>query len=148
MHSNELLSSYFYININRNQMKTKALIAILALFIGSFVTLMAQGPIETNSKEVSAMLKKDKKLVVLDVRTAGEFQAGHVKGALNIDITQQGALEKINKLDRKAKYIVYCRTSRRSKIAVDHMVKNGFKTVYQMMDGFSGWTANNLEVAK
>ncbi|HEY9123696.1 MAG TPA: rhodanese-like domain-containing protein [Bacteroidales bacterium] len=129
-------------------MKIKALIAIVTLFISTFATLTAQSPIETNSKEVSTMLKKDKKLVVLDVRTAGEFQAGHVKGAVNIDVTQQGALEKINKLDRKARYIVYCRTSRRSKIAVEHMIQNGFKTVYQMMDGFSGWTANNLEVVK
>ncbi|HOT13365.1 MAG TPA: rhodanese-like domain-containing protein [Bacteroidales bacterium] len=129
-------------------MKIKALIAIVTLFISTFATLTAQSPIESNSMEVSTMLKKDKKLVVLDVRTAGEFQAGHVKGAVNIDVTQQGALEKINKLDRKARYIVYCRTSRRSKIATDHMVQNGFKTVYQMMDGFSGWTANNLEVVK
>jgi rhodanese-related sulfurtransferase len=28
------------------------------------------------------------------------------------------------------------------------MVKNGFKTVYQMMDGYAGWTENNLETKK
>jgi rhodanese-related sulfurtransferase len=129
-------------------MKIRALIAVITLFISSFATLNAQSPIETNSKEVSAMLKKDKKLFVLDVRTADEFNAGHIKGAINIDIKQDYALAKIDKLDHNAKYIVHCRTNHRSKIAVDHMVKNGFKTVYQMMDGFNGWAANNLEVVK
>ena len=129
-------------------MKIKALIAIAALFISLFATLTAQSPIETNSKEVSAMLKKDKALVVLDVRTADEFNAGHIKDAINIDIKQSDALSKIDKLDHNAKYIVHCRTNHRSKIAADHMVQHGFKTVFQMMDGFNGWAANNLEVAK
>ncbi len=103
---------------------------------------------EVNSKEVSTMLQKDKKLVVLDVRTADEFNEGHIKGAINIDIRQPDAFSKIDKLDHNAKYIVHCRTNHRSKIAVDHMVQSGFKTVYQMMDGSIGWFQNGLPVVK
>jgi rhodanese-related sulfurtransferase len=33
-------------------------------------------------------------------------------------------------------------------MAVETMVKSGFKTIYQMMDGFSGWTASGLPVTK
>jgi rhodanese-related sulfurtransferase len=47
-----------------------------------------------------------------------------------------------------AKYIVYCRTKRRSKIAVDHMIQNGFKVVFQMTDGYIGWSQNNLAIEK
>lgn len=94
------------------------------------------------------MLQKDKKWIVLDVRTADEFKDGHIKGAINIDIKQPDALSKIDKLDHNAKYIVHCRTSHRSKLAVDHMVQSGFKTIYQMMDGFNGWSQNNLSMEK
>jgi len=50
------------------------------------------------------MLQKDKKLVVLDVRTSDEFREGHIKGAINIDIKQPDALSKIDKLDHIRTY--------------------------------------------
>jgi rhodanese-related sulfurtransferase len=108
----------------------------------------AQNKIEVNSKEVNSMLQKNKKLVILDVRTADEFNAGHIQGAINIDIRQPNSLNTIDKLDHNAQYIVHCRTNHRSGIAVEHMVQSGFKTVYQMMDGFNGWIQNGLPVKK
>jgi phage shock protein E len=129
-------------------MKFKNLLLTIFIIITSVTGLHAQSAIGIKSAEANAMLKKDSKIVILDVRTADEFNAGHLKGAINIDIRQPDALSKIDKLDHKAKYIVHCRTNRRSQTAVDHMVKNGFKTVYQMMDGYAGWTENNLETKK
>jgi len=129
-------------------MNIKHFIIIVILLLSSLTAINAQNKIEVNSKEVNTMIQKDKKLVVLDVRTADEFKDGHIKGAINIDIKQPDALSKIDKLDHNAKYIVHCRTNHRSKIAVDHMVESGFKTVYQMMDGSTGWFQNGLPVVK
>ena len=129
-------------------MKFKNIAAVSSLLISSLAGIQAQSKIEINSKEVSTMLQKDTKLVVLDVRTPEEFNEGHIKGAINIDIKQPDALNKIDKLDHNVKYIVHCRTNHRSKIAADHMVQNGFKTVYQMMDGITGWNENKLPVLK
>ena len=129
-------------------MKFKFIALILVLILSSFTSIDAQNKIEVNSKKVNKMIRRDKKLIVLDVRTAEEFNEGHIKGAINIDIRQPDALEKIDKLDHNAKYIVHCRTNHRSKTASDHMVQSGFKTVYQMMDGMTGWNQNKLHVVK
>lgn len=129
-------------------MKTKLLLPVLALLFCSFTTVMAQTKVEVNSKQVNSMLQKDKKWIVLDVRTAEEFNSGHIKGALNIDIRQPDAFSKIDKLNKNAKYIVHCRTNHRSGMAVEHMLQSGFKNVYQMMDGWSGWSSNNLPTQK
>ena len=129
-------------------MKTKILIPVLLLFLSTFAVLDAQTKKEVNSKQANTMLQKDSKLLVLDVRTPEEFKEGHIKGAINIDIRQEDAFSKIDKLNRNSKYLVYCRTNHRSGMAVDHMLKSGFKTVYQMMDGFPGWAANNLPSEK
>ena len=129
-------------------MKTKLLLPVLALMLCSFSTITAQTKVEVNSKQVNAMLQKDKKWIVLDVRTAEEFNSGHIKGAVNIDIRQPDAFSKIDKLNKNAKYIVHCRTNHRSGMAVEHMMQSGFKNIYQMMDGWSGWLSNNLPVQK
>ena len=126
-------------------MKLKHILAFIFLTLFAF-SINAQQVTPINSTDVQAKLKKEKNWVILDVRTAEEFKDGHIKGAINIDIKQSDALAKIDKLDHNAKYIVHCRTNHRSKIAVDHMAQSGFKTVYQMMDGYSGWAANNLPV--
>jgi phage shock protein E len=129
-------------------MKTKLLLPVLALLFCSFATITAQTKVEVNSKQVNSMLQKDKKWIVLDVRSAEEFNSGHIKGALNIDIRQPDAFSKIDKLNKNAKYIVHCRTNHRSGMAVEHMMQSGFKNIYQMMDGWSGWSMNNLPVQK
>jgi phage shock protein E len=129
-------------------MKIKILIPVLFMFFSIGTTLEAQNKTEVNSLQANTLLQKDSKLIVLDVRTAEEFKEGHIKGALNIDIRQEDAFRKIDKLDKNAKYLVYCRTNHRSGMAVDHMIQSGFKHVYQMMDGFPGWAANKLAVQK
>jgi rhodanese-related sulfurtransferase len=127
-------------------MKLKILtIAVLVFLSGS---LLAQTPQlkQITSKEAVKMLNKN--IVVLDVRTADEFNQGHIKGAINIDIKQANAFDKISKLNPEATYLVHCRTSHRSTNAVDYMLTKGFKKIYQMIDGYSGWSQNNFPVTK
>ena len=128
-------------------MKLKIILPVLMLLLVSFSNLSAQRT-QLNSPEIKEVLKKNKAIVVLDVRTPEEFAAGHLKGAQNIDIRQQDAYSKLDKLNPKTTYLVYCRTNHRSGMAVDYMMQKGFKNVYQMMDGFPGWAANNFAYEK
>lgn len=112
------------------------------------MSVHAQNSIEVNSEKVNSMLQKSNRWVILDVRTAEEFNQGHIKGARNIDIRQPESFGIIDKLNHDSNYIVHCRTNHRSKIAVDYMTKNRFKNVYQMMDGMNGWIQNNLPTEK
>jgi len=128
--------------------KVNKILPVLILLVSMTAFLEAQTKKEVNSKVVSVVLQKDRSLVVLDVRTADEFKEGHIIGALNIDIRREDAFARIDKLNRNVSYIVYCRTNHRSGMAVDHMMKSGFKKMYQMMDGFPGWVENKLPVQK
>jgi phage shock protein E len=67
--------------------------------------------------------------VVIDVRTPQEFQGGHVQGALNLphdSIAQDIAKAKVNKDDH---VILYCRSGRRSEIALGTLKGLGFSNV-------------------
>jgi rhodanese-related sulfurtransferase len=64
--------------------------------------------------------------VLLDVRTAGEFSAGTIPGALNLDIMSASFSQKIKQLDKNATYFVFCRSGNRSAQACQIMHKMGY----------------------
>ena len=66
---------------------------------------------------------------IIDVRTPAEFAAGHIAGAQNIDVEAGDFAEKISTLDKKAPYLLYCRSGRRSAIAAEEMAKAGFTDI-------------------
>lgn len=68
----------------------------------------------------------DEDVVFVDVRTDGEFAAGHVAGALHIPVDEMPARWKELRPHRKKRMLVYCRTGRRSGIATRILRANGF----------------------
>lgn len=121
---------------------------LLIIILMTFGVTNAQKLIQSSSTEINQVLSKNKNIVILDVRTSQEFSAGHLKAAINIDIYQENFYSRIDKLNKKNTYVVYCRTNNRSRVAVEYMKQKGFEAVYQMMDGFPGWVANNLPSVK
>ena len=67
--------------------------------------------------------------VIIDVRTPEEFAAGHLDGALLIDIKNPSFDAEIAKLNAAASYIVYCRSGNRSAQAVDRMREIGIENI-------------------
>jgi rhodanese-related sulfurtransferase len=92
---------------------------------------------------VSDFAKKvsDTSVVVLDVRTAGEFQSGHLQNAVNIDYEGLNFEGEVNKLDKTKTYAVYCRSGRRSGLATQVMAKDGFKSIFNLDGGIENWQA-------
>lgn len=64
------------------------------------------------------------KSTLLDVRTAQEYQEGHISGAVSIPLSD--LRERLNELDRTAPVYVYCHSGVRSYIASRILVQNGF----------------------
>jgi phage shock protein E len=89
--------------------------------------------------EAQAMAARGAFLV--DVRTPGEFEAGHAKGAVNIPFDQVAA--RAAELPRDRPVVLYCRTGRRSGIAAGELQRLGFTAIYD----FQALTAWPGEVA-
>lgn len=99
--------------------------------------------------EAAAKLVQEKKVTVLDVRTADEFGEGHIAGAQNIDFLQSAEFEAaIAKLDKTKPYLVHCQAGGRSGRSLALFKKLGFETIYHLDDGFGGWEAAGKPVAK
>lgn len=101
--------------------------------------------INVSAQEAHDIITKSKDILILDVRTPGEFSNGHIPGAINIPHNILPV--RLNELDKfKDKtIIVHCEAGGRSASAVRILEQNGFKNIYHMYKGFSSW---KYEVAR
>lgn len=89
----------------------------------------------------------DKNIQLLDVRTAGEFRNGHIKGSLQANWNdKQEFVDRIASIDKSKPVYVYCLSGGRSKAAADWMLENGFKNVVNMEGGFNSWKRSGKPV--
>lgn len=78
-------------------------------------------------------------LVILDIRTADEFAAGHIAGAVNIDYYGSDFEAKLRSLDLEVPYVMYCNSGNRSANALALMDSIGFQEVYELDGGIQAW---------
>ncbi len=120
--------------------KALALAALLALvtappaLAGDAATIAAEALVER-------LAWGDRSLVVLDVRTPEEFAAGHVAGARNIPHTEIAA--RVAELGdaRERDIVVYCRSGRRSELALEELRKAGFTRLFHLEGDWLRWSA-------
>ncbi len=117
------------------------------LWNGENLPLTAMQEIDVNTVSLSdynvgAMTAKSlisKGAVLLDVRSAEEYAAGHLDGAINLDYTK--VAQEIGKLvpDKDQAIVVYCSAAKRSAQAVNSLLRLGYTAVYNLgsMDNYS-----------
>ena len=81
--------------------------------------------------------------LLLDVREADEFHAGHIPGAINIP---RGVLEFKLSNDpalcaRELNIVLYCKTSGRAALAACALQAMGYRQVQSLAGGFDAWSA-------
>lgn len=84
-------------------------------------------------------------LQLVDVRTAGEFEVGHLKNAQNICVSSDNFKEKVAGLDKEKPIYVYCKKGGRSAKAATILKEMGFTKVYDLQGGITSWQEEGLE---
>jgi len=82
---------------------------------------------------------------LIDVRTIDEYNAGHIANSKQSDYYQTEVFTTfLGTLDKKGKYLVYCRTGKRSSLVMQMMRDMGFTNVSDLQGGYNAWVANGL----
>lgn len=97
--------------------------------------------VDVTAAEAAALLKKPPVggLLVLDVRTPGEYADGHLEGAVLADFKSPVFESQLEKLDRSKPVLLYCRTGNRSGKSLPTLRKLGFGKVYHFTGGITEW---------
>ena len=104
-----------------------------------------------SAKEAADLIDKyngDSGFAVLDIRTPGEFQSGHLPGAILIDLYSQTFVDQLSRLDKEKTFLIYCRTGNRSTKSLEIFKKLKFQKVYHMSTGIRAWQSEGFGVVK
>jgi phage shock protein E len=113
---------------------------IIALVLtGSFATHSCSSSEAAENELISLLQDDDKKRIIVDVRTAGEFASGAIEGAINIPVDQLQT--RLNELEGYDEVIVYCRSGARSSSAKRMLDGYG----YSVVDGGGIQKMRNLQ---
>ncbi len=103
----------------------------------------AQEPVNMENNTMVEKLE-NKEIVLLDVRTDEEWQAGHAKGAIHWDLAKLEAGQMPN-IPKEADVQIYCRTGNRAGVARNIMLQAGYQKVSNL-GGLSDWQKMGGEV--
>ncbi|VAW75925.1 DedA family protein, putative [hydrothermal vent metagenome] len=123
-----------------------ALLAVIA-FLPRLIATLRQGPM-IDTETFKQMRDTNENMLVLDVRTAGDFvgEQSHIEGAVNIPVEE---LQK--RMDELSDYLerpvaIVCRTDRRSAKAELLLAEEGFADVHIVRGGMTKWIEADLPV--
>lgn len=135
--------------IGRRFLITTAVVAALALPISALwaaaqrpaLDSMLQGA-KAKITEVSVQQAKgllEGGTLFVDVRTGGEYAAGHLPGAMHLD---RGMLEfqvETKVPDKTQAIVVYCKSGGRGSLATATLMEMGYTNVKNMAGGYLAW---------
>ncbi len=97
--------------------------------------------------ELISKNKKGDALVLIDVSTPREYEDLHLEGAINVNLFSRFFKTRLDVMDKRKTYVIYCKVGGRSKIAKKLMQQLGFRKVYNIVGGTLLWKEEGLPFA-
>ena len=90
-------------------------------------------------KKAKALIEKDSALIILDIRTAEEFEMSYIENAVNIDYQGEFFELQLGQLDKSKDYLIHCHSGDRCIAALSVFEKIGFEHIIHMEGGMREW---------
>jgi glyoxylase-like metal-dependent hydrolase (beta-lactamase superfamily II)/rhodanese-related sulfurtransferase len=95
----------------------------------------------TTAPELETLLASPSPPAVVDVRAKGEWDAGHLEGALHVPLLH--LLDRLGEIPRDRDVVIHCQTGHRSSVAASLLQRAGFSRVTDLAGGWVAWCARN-----
>jgi len=124
-------------------------IALTALI--SYVSSASDTQVMSQKQLLKHMAEPSSDVIVLDVRSKGEYEEGHIDGALNVSHTEiednLSLLANLNQYKDKT-IVVHCRSGYRAGKAEAILTENGFTKLRHLEGDMNGWLKAELPTVK
>ncbi len=92
---------------------------------------------DVSAAELQLMMADGAPIMLVDVRSAGEYATGHIEGSINVPLGTVATWAATQKAS--ARIVCICQAGSRSRSAADQLVALGFSDVYNLLGGVSNW---------
>ena len=89
---------------------------------------------------------QDTDYILVDVRTAEEYESGYIQKAINFDFYSESFQKEILSLEKSSSIILYCRTQNRSTKTANYLKENGYKEITILEGGITSWVKNGNDL--
>jgi len=120
------------------------IVSFLFIFAGIIVGCAAPVQIieDITSEEANVLIQDNldnPDFVIIDIRNRFDYEAEHIENAINLEYYSVDFRDKLDELDRKGMYLIYCQTARTSGETKIIMEELKFREVYHMLGGIKDW---------
>jgi phage shock protein E len=119
-------------------------IVVVLVLSGLAVKLYVSRGAKISQAELLERIDQKSGGCIIDVRTAREFNSGHIAGAINVSHREISA--NLDKLKPYEDVVVYCELGVRARMAQRTLVKSGFSGVHHLIGDMVAWRDAGLPV--
>lgn len=123
---------------------TTVLVASVLVIFSACSAEKERGVNDIGNDQVAAMIGPSKAPLLLDVRSAREFEGGHIPGSVNIPHDQLASRIGEIAMHRERGVIVYCERGGRAAKAAAILQDEGFASIQHMEGDMTGWRMAGL----
>jgi sulfur-carrier protein adenylyltransferase/sulfurtransferase len=106
------------------------------------ISTKSSSSLSITSRELHSLMKTDKRLQLIDVRSEQEHNDYNIGGKV---IPLNTLVDRLGELDKSQQIIVYCQTDKRSRDAIKILQQHDFATVYYLQGGVISYLSNVKE---
>lgn len=125
--------------MNNNILSIIALLLLAYMLYPKIMIKFNKNVKNVSGKEAADLIRENKELVILDVRTKSEHSSGHINGSKLMPVSEIAS--RISELEkfRGKPILVHCASGGRSPKAVSILLKNKYGPIYHMNHGLMGF---------
>ncbi|ANI29752.1 hypothetical protein PL78_07940 [Yersinia entomophaga] len=134
--------------ISQHPILSLAWVALLvAVIVTTFKSSLSKVKEITRGEATRLINKED--AVVVDTRSREDYRKGHIASSINLTPTEikNGSLGELEK-HKAQPIIVVCANGTASRTSAENLNKAGFEPVFTLKEGISGWSGENLPLAR
>jgi len=112
--------------------------------VGAYLSEIPEGWMSVGNAEAMVEMLENASPYLIDVRTAAEYEAGHIPGAVNIPL--RTLADNLDQVPTDENVVVYCASGHRAGMATSTLRALGYDNVKAFPGGWNAWSAAEGEV--
>lgn len=116
----------------------------IAQVVGDYLAAIPEGYMAVGALDAFKAVIENASPVLIDVREASEYEAGHIPGAINIPL--RTLAQNLDKVPADTPVMVYCASGHRASMATTSLRVLGYDNVRAYPPGWKGWSGAGEEV--